>query len=320
MTKKIFFNLKPEFEKSSNGGGNFFVINLVNYLKSNKYTVTYDLEDNIDLIFMIDPRKNPAFNKNFGLNEIIEYKKNHPKTKIIYRVNENDIKREKSINIEPILVDAMKNADYVVYVSEWLKNYFLDKYNLKINCTSVINGCDINHFFIDNNNTKFKDNKIRLVTHHHSSNYLKGFHIYNEIDKLLDKRKDIEFTFIGNYNEKYKPSNIKLLPSCTGKQLGKLLRKSDIYLTATQYEPGAMHYVEGLSCGLPVLYCTNGGGAHEVCKVAGEEYNDLSSMLEKMNIIKNNYSKYVSNIDYNYLSSLRCCKDYFNIIQNLINN
>ena len=297
MTKKIFFNLKPDFKKSSNGGGNFFVINLVNYLKKENFKITFDLEDNIDLI--------------------LKYKKNNPKTKIIYRVNENDIKREKSINIEPLLVDTMKNVDYVVFVSEWLKNYFINKYKLNIKCTSVINGCDVNHFY-KSNNKKFIENRIKLVTHHHSSNYLKGFHIYNKIDKLLDHRKDIEFTFIGNYNEKYKPNNIKILPPCTGKDLGNLLRENDIYLTATQYEPGAMHYVEGLSCGLPVLYCTNGGGAHEVCKVAGEEYNDINTLLDKMNMIKNNYEKYTSKINYNYLSSKRCCIDYFHIIKNII--
>ena len=316
MAKKIFFNLKPDFEKSSNGGGNFFVINLVNYLKKENFKITFDLEDNIDLIFMIDPRKNVAFNKNFGLDEILKYKKNNPKTKIIYRVNENDIKREKSINIEPLLVDTMKNVDYVVFVSEWLKNYFINKYKLNIKCTSVINGCDVNHFY-KSNNKKFIENRIKLVTHHHSSNYLKGFHIYNKIDKLLDNRKDIEFTFIGNYNEKYKPNNIKILPPCTGKDLGNLLRKNDIYLTATQYEPGAMHYVEGLSCGLPVLYCINGGGAHEVCKIAGEEFHDIKTMLEKMELIKNNYGKYIHSIKYKYLGSDRCCKEYVNLINEL---
>jgi hypothetical protein len=319
MKKKIFINLKPNKEISSNGGGNFFVINLEKYLKENNFKVTYDLEENIDLIFIIDPRKNNAFNKKFGLEEILEYKKKNPNTILIYRVNENDIKREISIDIEPILVNTMKSVDYVVFVSEWLQKYFIDKYKLSIKSTSIINGCDIKHFYIKKKDEKFKNNKIRLVTHHHSSNYLKGFHIYNEIDKLLEKRKDIEFTFIGNYNEKYKPKNIKLLPSCSGKKLGDLLRNNDIYLTATQYEPGAMHYVEGLSCGLPVLYCVNGGGAHEVCKVAGEEYNDINSMLVKMDLIKKNYEKYLSNIDYEYLGSNRCCTNYLNLIIELLN-
>lgn len=318
MTKTIFINLKPNKESSSNGGGNYFVMNLDKYLSQNNFKVVYELQENIDLIFMIDPRKNTAFNKNYGLEDIMDYKSKHPKVKIIYRVNENDIKREKSINIEPILVETMKSVDYVVFVSEWLKNYFIDKYKLSIKCCSIINGCNINDFYYDKNKTNKKNKKIKLVTHHHSSNYLKGFHIYNEIDKLLENNNDIEFTYIGNYNKEYKPKNIKLLPSANGKELGNLLRKHDIYLTATQYEPGAMHYVEGMSCGLPVLYSINGGGAHEVCKTAGEEYNDIKTMFEKLTTIKNNYDKYVSQIDYNYLSSKRCCEDYFKLINNIL--
>ena len=218
MKKKIFFNLKPNKKSSSNGGGNYFVMNLQNYLENNNFKVVFDLEDNIDLIFIIDPRKNEAFNKNFGLDEILEYKEKNSNVKLIYRVNENDIKREKSINIEPILVKTMKSVDYVVYVSEWLRNYFIDKYKLKINSSSIINGCNIENFFNDQKKKSCLKNKkkIRLVTHHHSNNYLKGFHIYNELDKLLDKHTDIEFTYIGNYHKDYNPKNIKILPSCNG--------------------------------------------------------------------------------------------------------
>ena len=79
-----------------------------------------------------------------------------------------------------------------------------------------------------------------------------------------------------------------------------------------------MHYVEGLSCGLPVLYCKNGGGAHEVCKMAGEEYVDIETMFNKMRLIKDNYTNYISQIDYNYLSSNRCCQDYFKTIENIL--
>ena len=69
------------------------------------------------------------------------------------------------------------------------------------------------------------------MTHHHSDNYLKGFHIYNEIDKLLEYNKSFEFTFIGNYNKKYKPKNILLKEPCNGINLGNLLRENDLYLT-----------------------------------------------------------------------------------------
>ena len=73
------------------------------------------------------------------------------------------------------------------------------EYKLKLNSTAILNGCNTKDFF-PINNIKFKNNKIRLITHHWSNNYLKGFHIYNKLDKLLNNRNDIEFTYIGNYN------------------------------------------------------------------------------------------------------------------------
>ena len=42
-----------------------------------------------------------------------------------------------------------------------------------------------------------------------------------------------------------------------------------------------MHYIEGMACGLPVLYCVGGGGAKEICSTAGEEYGNLKEFMEK---------------------------------------
>lgn len=305
---KIYFTLKPR--STPYGGGNFFVKNIVSALLQMQHTVTYNLEPGIDIIFIIDPRN--------CYESIVNYKRQYPNTKIIHRVNENDIKRDRSINIEPLLVKTMKIADRVVFVSKWLQQYYLNKYKLhgQLNCTAIINGCDEKIFYPLENRQVPKD-KIKLVTHHFSSNYLKGFHIYNELDKLLDSEQDFEFTFIGNYNQNYQPKNIKLIGACTGKELADHLRSADVYLTATQNEPGAMHYIEGLSCGLPVLYAINGGGAHEVCSPYGEEYSDIASFKEKLTIIRNNYMQYTSRIDYSFLSKDRCCGEYLNLIQEL---
>ena len=121
---KIFFSYKPI--QTSYGGGNQFVLNIIQYLQSRGYNITFKLEPNIDLLFIIDPRKNPP-TKQYGLNDFIQYKKIYPNVKIIHRVNECDIKREKSINIEPLLIKTMQIADHVVFVSKWLQNYFINK-------------------------------------------------------------------------------------------------------------------------------------------------------------------------------------------------
>lgn len=313
--KTVLFTLKPLNE--SFGGGNFFVKNISQYLISKNYKVVYDLQPNIDLIFIIDPRKNKS--NNYTYQEISDYKKKNPNVKIIHRINENDMKREKSIHIEPLLIETMKIADIVVFVSKWMQNYYIEKYNLKINSTSIINGCDESIFYPPNEKKFDKNNKIKIVTHHFSSNYLKGFHIYNKLDELLnDKNQKFEFTFIGNYHEEYKPKNIHIVKACNGMKLANKLRKHDIYLTATQYEPGAMHYLEGISCGLPVLFCKNGGGTKEVCKKYGEEFEDIESFKKNLNKMINNYDEYYKKIDYKYLGNKRCCEEYLDIIKKFI--
>ncbi len=220
---KIFFTHKPI--TSSYGGGNQFVLNMIDYLKKKIYFPLIYLNlkiNNIDIIFIIEPQFKQKTKK--SIHNIINYKKIHPNVKVIHRVNECDIKREVSINIEPLLVNTMKFADYVVFVSKWLEDYFITKYKLNINSKAILNGCNLQHF-TSNSNTKFQNNKIRLVTHHFSSNYLKGFHIYNELDKVLEDRKDIEFTYIGNYNNNYSPRNIKILPTTNGKKVGGIKKK-----------------------------------------------------------------------------------------------
>ena len=122
-------------------GGAFFVKNLSNYLTYNNYNVVYELVPNIDILFMIDPRR--VIFKKYDINDILKYREMNKKSKIIYRVNECDIKREVSINIEPLLVNAIKNADYVIFISKWLQDYFIEKYNLKLKSYNyILNGCN----------------------------------------------------------------------------------------------------------------------------------------------------------------------------------
>jgi len=306
---KICFTLKPI--ATSYGGGNQFVQNMTKYIKSLNHKVVYNLNDSdVDVIFIIDPRKSP--NNRVDLPKVINYKRKHPNVKIIHRVNENDIKRAKPINIEPLLVKTMKIADIVIFVSEWLRNYFTNKYNLSLNSTSILSGCNRDHFYPKSDREfNFKNRKIKIVTHHWSSNYLKGFYIY---EKLC--RNNIEFIFVGNWRkESPKPKNITLIDPKNGSELGDILRKCDIYLTATQNEPGGMHYLEGVSCGLPILYRKGGGGAHEICCKFGLEFDELDDMFDKLDLIMNNYEEYVDGIDYEYLGSERCCKEYYAVIE-----
>ena len=160
--------------------------------------------------------------------------------------------------------------------------------------------------------------KINLVTHHWSNNWMKGFDIYTELDKFLENRNDIAFTYIGRYYDGYVPRNTKLIPPLYGKNLGDELRKYDIYITAARWEACGMHHIEGACCGLPVLYHKNGGGINESSKNYGIEYHDIPSLLESIYKIKESYHEYRDKIPYEYLSSKRCSEAYYKIIQEML--
>ena len=304
----IFFNLQPPNEELSYGGGLFFVKYISEMLIKNKYNVHYELIPNLDLIFIIDPRKGKY--KQYGYQDLIQYQKQNPKSKLIYIVNECDIKRKISINIEPTIIDCIKNCNHIVYISEWLKNYYQDKYNLDIPFTIINNACDTQIF------KPLKEvnlNKIKLVTHHWSADYNKGFKIYNKLDKILPQYPNIKFTFIGNYHKDYKPKNIIVKKPLSGVKLAEEIQKHNIYLTASLYEPGGIHQLEGMASGLPVLYSNNSGGIEETCHQCGLKFNNLDDLLEKINEIVKNYSKFQNKINYEFLGYERCCKQYLEL-------
>tara|TARA_Y100000310_G_scaffold291242_1_gene319058 strand:- start:71 stop:1000 length:930 start_codon:yes stop_codon:yes gene_type:complete len=308
---KICFTTKPV--QRPFGGGNQFLLNLIHYLKG--HVICFDLShDDIDLIFIMDPRIT-SINK-INIAQVTSYQLKHPNVYIIHRVNECDIKRLHSINIEPHLLKAMTLANHVIFISSWLKNYFIQKYTLQLLSSEVIlNGCNSMHFHPPLCKSP-REQTIKLVTHHWSNNYLKGFHIYNAIDQLLDRRSNLEFTFIGNYHPSYRPKHIKLIRPKHGTDLGQLIQQHHIYVTASQNEPCGMHHIEGLSCGLPILYCSGGGGISEVCTHCGEEFNNMTTFISKLQMIWTHYDTYVSNIPYDFLSATRCCQAYltsFNI-------
>lgn len=160
--KTIFFSLQPP--SGSYGGGSFFVKDLANYFSDKDYEITFELKPNIDLIFIIDPRQGSY--KKYSLDHFLQYKQNFPNTKMLYAVNECDIKRQISINIEPLIVKCILNCDLIVFISNWIKDYYFKKYNdikekFDNNFQVINNACDLKVFYpLKNksfNNTKKKN-------------------------------------------------------------------------------------------------------------------------------------------------------------------
>lgn len=306
---KIFFNRFPRREPY--GGGNQFLLKIVEKLEQKGHKICYHLEPQIDLIFMMDPRPGDF---GYSIDHIREYKRIFPKTKIIHRVNECDARKSTNF-MDSLLIDGMKISDEVIFISEWLREYFENR-GFKGSSQVIYNGCDLENFGIDDDHSV--SNPIKVVTHHWSDNYMKGFDTYVEIDKfLIENPGSFEFTYVGRYWSGYTPKSTRIVNPLTGRLLGSELKSHDVYVTASRYEPCGMHHIEGAACGLPVLYHSETGGIKEMCKNHGLEFSSFEDFMKGLDHIKKNYQNFRGMIDLNLLDINLCCDRYTEIVEKI---
>ena len=109
------------------GGGNLFAINLKNYLIEKGHEVVSNLYDNdLDVILITEPRKTSESSAytHIDVKRYLKYVKYD--TVVIHRLNECD--ERKSTNfVNDYLIEANKVADQSVFVSNWLKELFIEQ-------------------------------------------------------------------------------------------------------------------------------------------------------------------------------------------------
>ena len=297
------------------GGGSHFATSLHDHMIDMGHEVVCQLEENIDVILMIDPRPDKGGD---DVNFIYQYKHNNPNCKVIHRINDTDIARGTNFLDDIIIKSNKVTADYTIFISEWVKKYYYSK-GLKNNSDKqkvIVNGCNTNWYY-PKKEKKLGD-KIRLLTHHWSDNYMKGFDVYNFLDQFCKEKENIEFTYLGRYNKQYQPAHTSIISPKYGPEVGEIIRSHDIYVTAARWEACGSHHIEGSACGLPVLYHKDGGAIPEICNSHGLEFEDPQSFENSLNEIILNYDKFIEKIDYQKLSIERCLKEYYDVILGII--
>tara|TARA_B100000674_G_scaffold497780_1_gene532825 strand:- start:5229 stop:6152 length:924 start_codon:yes stop_codon:yes gene_type:complete len=293
------------------GGGNLFVKGVLKELKSQGHNVYFDFVEDLDYIFIINPMPSEY---GYDINQILQYKSLFPAVKLVHRINECEKRKGLNNGLDHILTETAKRSDIVIFISDWLKQYFYKKgYTGKSHV--IYNGCDSKYFnFKEALDKPSNTNQVHLVTHHWSNHIFKGYDFYQELDEILTDNK-WKFTFIGRYHKNFSPKNINLIPPKSGKELADELKKANIYITASKWEPCGMHHIEGAACGLPVLYHVDGGGINEGCKRYGEGFKSIDTFKNSLNKIVKNYENYISSIKSHDLTMEKCCKDYINLLK-----
>ncbi len=269
------------------GGGNRFIAALCDGLHAAGHIVVHNLKDNdIDFIVLTDPRSRSP-NVCFGAGAILRYlATTNSSAIVIHRINECDERKGEAF-INAKLVRANYCADWTVFVGEWLTTLPIWREHLRTPWHTIRNGADTRIFNADGFAPWNGDGPLRLVTHHWGFHRMKGFDVYEAIDRALDDpalAARFAFTYVGNLPKGFVFRNARYVTPLNGISLAAELRAHHAYVTGSINEPGGNHQNEGALCGLPLLY-RNSGCMPEYCTGFGLSYDgpqDIRATMENL--------------------------------------
>ncbi|MBA7506940.1 hypothetical protein ES706_05655 [subsurface metagenome] len=228
----------------------------------------------------------------------------------ISKIRDNDFQIDRKIYLFNNLI-----ADGTIFQSNWSREE-----NLKLGMNknqfeeTIINASDP-LIFNPKNKKKFSNSrKTKLISSSWSSNWNKGFKIYQYLDQNLDFSK-YEMTFIGNSPIEFK--NIRWIKPVTSEEMAKHLKKHDIFIIASRKDPCSNSLIEALTCGLPAIVLDDGGHP-EILDKSGEIFKNENDILKKIEKIAQNYNYYQNNIR---ILGLDLVKDkYYNFSKKIYQN
>ena len=303
------------------GGGNLFAINLLEYLQKKGHSVVTNLnDDDIDIILLTEPRRtseSSAFT-HIDVQKYIKYVK--ADSLIMHRINECD-ERKNTSYVNKYLIEANKTADYTVFVSNWLKQLYIDQGIGEKEKHVIYAGANHNIFNSEGFTPWDNKSKLKIVTHHWGANWNKGFDIYEKIDQLMNNniwKTKIDFMYIGNTPKGFEFVNTNVVRPLSGLSLSNKIKENHLYVTGSLFEPSGNHHIEAAQCGLPIMY-VNSGGTPEYCKNFGLEIN-LNNLETKLMDVFTNYDSYQSNMKNYPFNSNKMCSDYEKLFKEMLQN
>lgn len=256
------------------GGGNQFVSQLGHALAVNGHRVSHRLWPWTERILLIAPR--PFQNVTFDIDDIRRFKRRHPSVRCVHRINQTNLGRG-TTTVDDLLASANTVADTTVFISEWVRDYSAARwFDLARPHTVIHNGADPTVFFPSSVEWTPAMGECRIITHHWSNNWNKGFAVYREVDRLIAEGQlpGFSLTVVGRWPDGVQWRAARTIGPLAPGALGALLREHHLYLTAAVAEAGGMHHIEGAQCGLPLVFHADGGGVVELGRQYGVEFRD----------------------------------------------
>ena len=273
--------INSKIAKGPSNGLNQFLAIMGHVLEHAGHTVFYGLAGpSADLIMLTHPCQDSIDD---DLRDLKQYMDRYPGTLVVHRINNCD-EHIGYGNKNRKILEINRLSNHTVFISSFLKDLFAGQgFNPTRPHSVILNGADERLFNPEGRGEWRLGERLKVITHHWSSSYTKGFDIYERIDLLLDDKifSDLfEFTFVGNLPKGLHLKNTKVIAPLYGQELARTIKHHHVYVTATRNEAAGMHHIEGMRCGLPVLYLGS-GALPEYCSPYGIEFN-LVNFEEKL--------------------------------------
>jgi glycosyltransferase involved in cell wall biosynthesis len=176
-------------------------------------------------------------------------------------------------------------ADATLAISRWTVDAYR-RIGIELVAPRVVhNGCDPGVFHANGRVRFERDRPVRVIATSWSDNPRKGAPTFRWLEGRLDPRR-FELTFVGRSPVAFERA--RQLPPLPSRELADLLRRHDVFFTATEDDAYSNALVEALSCGLPALYLASGGSA-EAVKDAGLAFTEREQVPELLERLADEY-------------------------------
>ncbi len=306
---KIYINREPV--SGPWGGGNKTLQALIDRIKDEGSQVTFDLsESDIDIIFCFDPRPN-----SYGVwyQDFLNYREINKNTKIVQRVG--DIGTHSKPELTQLVFQSIQFSDFIIFPSSWARDAIQFK---GPNC-AIVKNSPMPIFYKNRQDLNIDSkNKVRIVTHHWSTNPKKGFDVYSDLCQYIKNKDNIEFSYIGRVPDNFdKTVFSEYIEPQDETSLSNILPQYDIYVTASVEEAGANHPLEALAAGLPVIYHENGGSIPEYCDEYGIQYGSTKDLFSSIELMIKMYPFYKRRALKYDRTNLEISEEYWRILCNI---
>ena len=288
-TMRVYMNFREI--KGPYGGANSFLRALRRSFERRNLKVVNDVNGPFDIALL------NALTDGIDLEFVQQLaKRNIPivHRKVGYRVSGSPDMRRRVNGVvwgDKLQIDFTPHIQHSIFQSTYSRNVFLDS-GFHGEYSVIHNGVDEDMFNLYTSGILNIGKKprtfwtpgrpMKIIISSWSRDYNKGFEEYAEIDRQLKGVKDIQVSLVGRLPDDLRFGNIRVHRPRAHARLAALLKRHHVLLQLARFETCSNALIEGINCGLPVIYLDSGANK-EIAEDYGVQYRgDFFAAIEEI--------------------------------------